>query len=71
MDVAIVRLDKSGHQVEERCLSGAVRPNQTDDLVLTDTKINRIDGDDTAEAFGQTAGFKISTRPDPAMGPRS
>src|SRR5438067_225037 len=49
-DLAVVRPVEPRDQVEDRRLAGAVRPDQPDDLALTDVERDVVDGNDPAEA---------------------
>src|SRR5438067_5097022 len=49
-DLAVVRPVEPRDQVEDRRLAGAVRPDQPDDLALTDVERDAVDGNDPAEA---------------------
>ncbi len=49
------RLGKAGEQADERCLARAVRPEQAVDAAGIKLEVQVVDGDDAAEALGQTA----------------
>src|SRR5579872_6720237 len=46
---------ETGHEIEQRCLAGAVRPDDADELASREIEIDRIDGGQPAKPAGQAA----------------
>ena len=57
-DLAGLGFQLTGDHVEQRCLAGAVRADQTDDLVLPAAQGHALDCDQAAELHDQISGFQ-------------
>src|SRR5690606_20815240 len=57
-DVAFVDLVEPGDAVEKRCFTCAIGADDADDAALGDGKAQLVDGDETAEAFGDVCCFQ-------------
>src|SRR6185312_13104091 len=70
-DVARVGLVHAGHEIEERRLARAVRPDHADDLPLVDVQVEPVDAHEPTEALRDAVELEqrrhqtISTRAEP------
>jgi hypothetical protein len=64
-DVAIGRRQHAGDEIKERRLAGAVRSDHRTHLARLDRHVDRVDGDEAAEAAGEAAAFKKRHGPPP------
>ena len=66
IDLAGCRIVDAGDDVEERRLAGTVRADEADDRLLRDREVDVVDGDEPAEALGDSAREEdIAHRPAP------
>src|SRR5205085_1103799 len=66
------RVVDAGDHVEERGLSGAVRPDEADDRALRDREVDAADRDEAAEPLGDVLGVEdVRHRRSPSSVPRS
>ena len=57
-DKTVRRLINSGNAVESRCLSGSVRPDESDDLVFVYVQRKVVNGNNAAELHGHVFDMK-------------